>query len=404
MSHSVLSSVASTSRRGRGPLDWIIAKMMARVVAGTLVVRTPRGVTRSAVGKLPGPAVSIDLHRGRAVWRLLLAGDIGFAEAYMDGDWSTPDLPALLEFGALNQDAIGVDGSRAARVLQRLWHRASANTRAGSRRNIRAHYDIGNQFYTTWLDRGMTYSAAIYADPAQSLEQAQDEKLARIIDLLALRGSERVLEIGCGWGSLAERITARGCHLTGLTLSREQHDYALARLTSAGMADRADMRLQDYRDTEGRFDRIVSIEMLEAVGAEYWPAYFACIRDRLAAGGHAVLQFISIAEDRFAAYRDGADFIQRHIFPGGMLPSVPAMQVEATRAGLVMETAVTFAPGYAATLAAWRRRFLGAWPTLCEQGFDERFRRKWEYYLAYCEAGFRTGILDVGLYVVRAQE
>ncbi len=403
MSHSTLSHAVPTGRRRYRRLHWVLQRLLSRLVAGTLTLRLPDGTTLRGTGARPGPAASIELHRWRTVRRFLLGGDNGLAEAYMDADWSTPDLPALLEFGALNQDAIGAGGGWRARLVRRLLHLASANTRSGSRRNIRAHYDLGNAFYATWLDRSMTYSSAISTAAAHALEEAQEQKLAYIVRLLALSGSERVLEIGCGWGALAERIAARGCHITGLTLSPAQRGHALARLQAAGLAERAELRLQDYRDTSGRFDRIVSIEMLEAVGAEYWPAYFATLRDRMAAGGHAVLQFISIAEDRFAAYRDGADFIQRHIFPGGMLPSVAAMQSEASRAGLVLETALTFAAGYAATLAAWRRRFLAAWPVLREQGFDEAFRRKWEYYLAYCEAGFRTGILDVGLYVVRPE-
>lgn len=397
MSQTVLSPAARRS----GLTGWLLERLLARITAGRITVQLPDGTTRAAAGAAPGPQAELALHRWRAVRRLLLEGDTGFAEAYMDGDWTTPDLAGLLSFGAVNMGAIGVDGSLAVRLLRRLDHLRRANTRPGSRRNIRAHYDIGNDFYAAWLDAGMTYSAAYYEHDRQSLEAAQSAKLDRVADALALAGGEHVLEIGCGWGSLAERLIGRGCRVTGLTLSPAQLAYATARLSRAGLLGRAALRLQDYRDVTETFDRVVSVEMLEAVGEAYWPVYFARIASALAPGGIAVLQFISIAEPRFAAYRSGVDFIQKHVFPGGLLPSVAAVRTEAGRAGLAMETVTQFAAGYATTLAEWRRRFHAAWPGLRTQGFDERFRRKWEYYLAYCEAGFRTGLLDVGIYRLR---
>ncbi len=401
MSEATFPPVPRVRPQGIRPMRWLLARLLSRVVAGEITVMLPDGQMRHGAGRSPGPRASVVLHRWRAVRRLVLGGDTGFAEAFIDGDWSTPDLPALLCFGAVNQDAIGVDGSRAVRLLRRLGHRRRANTCAGSRRNIPAHYDIGNEFYAAWLDAGMTYSAALFTHPGQRLEAAQDCKLDAVIAALDLTGRERVLEIGCGWGSLAERIAARARHVTGLTLSPAQLNYANARLDDAGLGARAELRLQDYREVAGQFDRIVSVEMLEAVGEAYWPEFFGRIAACLAPGGVAVLQFISIADARFAAYRDGVDFIQKHIFPGGMLPSVPVLHAVTARAGLTMQAVRTFAPGYAATLAHWRTRLHAAWPALRGQGFDERFRRKWEYYLAYCEAGFHTGLLDVGIYRLR---
>jgi cyclopropane-fatty-acyl-phospholipid synthase len=376
------------------------------LAAGHLTIVTPSGDRIGNDARSPGPEATLVLHNWRLVRRLLAEGQIGFAEAYMDGDWTSPDLAALIELFALNQDALNrtLMGTRFSRLLVRLQHRKRANTRRGSRRNIEAHYDLGNDFYAAWLDRDMSYSSAFYAPEAGtgqalSLEAAQRAKQDLVMSRLALAGGEHVLEIGCGWGGLAERlIVENGCHVTGLTLSPSQLDHARARLEQAGLAGRHDLRLQDYRDVEGRFDRIVSIEMLEAVGAEYWPVYFARLRQCLARSGRAVLQVITIAERYYDSYRRDPDFIQRHIFPGGMLPSVGVLRTQIEEAGLTLRSVQHFGDSYAATLAEWQRRFQLAWPRLRGLGFDDGFKRKWEYYLAYCEAGFRAGSIDVGLY------
>ncbi len=398
MSQTMTSPALPARRARRLSFAWLAERLLARMVAGRLSVRLPDGRTLTAAGAAPGPEATVILQRWRPLRRLLIEGDIGFAEAYVDGDWTTPDLAALLEVGARNQNAIGFDAGFAVRLLRRLAHRRRDNTRSGSRRNVRAHYDIGNEFYREWLDSGMTYSSALYTRNDESLEDAQVAKLDAMIAALSLAGGEQVLEIGCGWGSLAERLAARGASVTGLTLSPAQRAYATARMAASGFAAGVELRLQDYRDVTGRFDRIVSVEMLEAVGEAYWPTFFRRLAMCLVPDGIGVLQFISIAEDRFDAYRAGVDFIQAHIFPGGLLPTVTAMQREAERAGLVLETVTQFAASYAATLAEWRRRFHAAWPRIAARGFDERFRRKWEYYLAYCEAGFRSGLLNVGIY------
>jgi cyclopropane-fatty-acyl-phospholipid synthase len=376
--------------------------LSSRLTHGTLTVTTPSGMRVGNPGSGPGPDAELVLHKWRALRRLLFGGDMGLAEAYLDGDWDSPDVAKLIELAALNADVTEphFNGSMMSRFLRRLGHARRANTRSGARRNIEAHYDLGNDFYRTWLDEGMTYSSALFAQPGMTLEDAQRAKQDRVIEMLGVGRGARVLEIGCGWGGLAEALVQRaGAHVTGVTLSPAQMGYAQTRL--AGQA--ADIRLQDYRDLDGSFDAVVSIEMLEAVGAAYWPDFFARLNASLKPGARAVLQVISIAEDRFDTYLRRPDFIQRHIFPGGMLPTVEIMRREIGQAGLQLVSLESFGQSYAATLAEWHRRFELAWSDLRTQGFDERFRRKWRYYLQYCEGGFRAGAIDVGLYTVVKQ-
>jgi cyclopropane-fatty-acyl-phospholipid synthase len=382
----------------------LLTKVLSRLKAGRITVITPSGDRIVYTAAMSGPEATVALKNWRPVRWLLSKGDLGFAESYMRLDWSSPDLTALLELAAHNMDSLdpALSGASRFRLFRRFLHARAANTRRGSRRNIAAHYDLGNAFYERWLDQGMSYSSALYGDPSQPLEAAQAAKQDRVIERLELSGRETVLEIGCGWGGLAERILQHGARrLTGLTLSVEQLAHARDRLSRAGLGNRADMRLQDYRDASGTFDRIVSIEMLEAVGMEFWPAYFDTLRARLAQGGLAVLQVITIAKPRFETYRNTVDFIQRYIFPGGMLPSDEVVRAEAGRAGFVLKSVENFGGSYALTLAEWRRRFHDAWPAIEKIGFDTRFRQMWDYYLAYCEAGFRTGQLDVGLYTIQ---
>lgn len=363
-------------------------------------MRTPEGATLRFAGREQGPVAELELARWRPLYRLALGGALGFAESCMDGDWSSPDLATFLEWAACNEQDIDVPGGLAPfRLMNRLLHGARRNTRRGSRRNIAAHYDLGNEFYHQWLDTGMSYSSARYTSGAETLERAQDAKIDRILDQLDLRGGENVLEIGCGWGALAEAlIRQHGCRVTGLTLSEQQLAYAQQRLAASAHNGSASLRLQDYRDVDGQFDRIVSIEMIEAVGQDNWTRYFGVLRDRLKRGGLAVLQAITIEDARFESYRRSPDFIQRYIFPGGMLLTPSAVRNHVQQAGLILEHAEHFAASYARTLAEWQRRFEAAWPRIAELGFDMRFRRMWEYYLAYCQAGFRMGAIDVGLY------
>lgn len=387
----------------RRPLRRLLSRLLRGMACGTLVIELPDGARVEGRGAAAGPHAAITLHRWRPLARMLLRGDIGFAESYRDGDWSSPDLTALLEFGIRNEAGWGkvFDASAPARWAGRLLHRARANTRRGSRQNISFHYDMGNDFYAQWLDPELVYSSALYATGDETLEAAQAAKLQRIVDLLGLTPDAKVLEIGCGWGALALAIAEQGARVTGLTLSSEQLAHAHRRVAMAQREDQIDLRLQDYRDVTGRFDRIVSIEMLEAVGERYWPTYFDTLRERLAPGGVAVVQVITIADAHFDHYRRTPDFIQRFIFPGGMLPSVSALQSQADRAGLTLHCDVSFGLSYAATLAEWRRRFLAAWPAIEPMGFDTKFKRLWEYYLCYCEAGFLAGRVDVGLFTLR---
>jgi cyclopropane-fatty-acyl-phospholipid synthase len=380
-----------------------LTKILSRLQKGRIIVQTPAGYCVGYTAKEPGPEATIILHNWRPVRWLLWKGDLGFAESYMEGDWSTPDLTAFLELAAVNVESLDADimGSGLVRALRKFKHARASNTKRGSRRNIASHYDLGNEFYARWLDTGMTYSSALYTEPGQSLEAAQTAKQDLVLDRLALNGGERVLEIGCGWGGLAERVLERGAsEITCLTLSTEQRAYAKDRLANAGLADRSDIRLQDYRDVPGKFDRIVSIEMLEAVGQEFWPTYFDTLNARLTDDGIAVLQVITISEARFQSYQQGVDFIQRYIFPGGMLPSKEIMDEQIARAGFETRSLQTFGLSYGHTLADWNRRFQDAWPAIQTFGFDKRFKHMWEYYFSYCEAGFKTGILDVGLYCI----
>lgn len=385
------------------PTPWLLRRLLPRLDFGQIAIEVPGGQQIVLRGDRPGPEAALVLHRWRALRRLLTGGDLGFAEAYIDGDWSSPDLLGLLDLAARNADAIG-GGLRAllpVRLIHRLRHLLNANTAKGARRNISFHYDLGNDFYRPWLDPLMIYSSALYRTPGQTLEQAQEEKLRRIVELLSPVAGDEVLEIGCGWGALALRLAGQQTRTTGVTLSTEQLGFAQALAAQAGLADRCQFELKDYRRISGRFDRIVSIEMLEAVGQRYWPVYFAKLRELLAPHGRAVLQVITIDEARFEGYRSTTDFIQRHVFPGGMLPTRSAIVREAEAAGLEVVGMEAFGESYARTLEEWRRRFLRAWPQMQALGVDLRFRRLWDYYLCYCAAGFRAAWIDVGLYVLR---
>jgi cyclopropane-fatty-acyl-phospholipid synthase len=375
-----------------------ICRWAERIAVGHLTMRFPDGQERRFLGDERGPTATIQLNNSQPVRRLLSGGALGFSRAYLDGDWETPDLGAVLELVAANDQVwrpVTLAGPLRAAIAF-LQHRLRRNSRAGSRRNIAFHYDLGNEFYRLWLDETMTYSSALYTQPDMTLADAQREKYRRILTALNIGPDDHVLEIGCGWGGFAEiAIRETGCRVTGLTLSREQATFARERLQREGLADRADIRLQDYRDCSGSFDKIVSIEMFEAVGEENWPTYFERVRALLAPGGEALVQTITIAEDRFAAYRRNADFIQTYIFPGGMLPSFTAFQEQAATAELAVEDEFRFGQDYARTLLAWDRDFRANWSAVAKLGFDQRFFRMWHYYLHYCAVGFRTGRIDV---------
>ncbi|HWU13724.1 MAG TPA: cyclopropane-fatty-acyl-phospholipid synthase family protein, partial [Caulobacter sp.] len=371
--------------------------------AGDLTFVLPSGKPLRIVGKAPGPDAVIRIHDYRFIRRALAAGDIGFAEGYMAGEWDTPDLSAVLEAFSLNFDRLTalVRGNPLMQAVNKLYHLFHRNDRQGSKKNIHAHYDLGNAFYSRWLDPSMTYSSALYETPDQPLDQAQRAKYAALARSIDLKPGQHVLEIGCGWGGFAE-FAARevGAQVTGVTISQAQHDFAKKRLFDQGLAEKVQIRLIDYRDVEGQFDSVASIEMFEAVGEEYWPTYFGKIREVLSPGGRAGLQIITIRDELFARYRTHTDFIQRYVFPGGMLPSEARLKQETDAAGLAWTGVNRFGQNYADTLAEWATRFEAAWDDIKGQGFDERFRRLWRFYLSYCEAGFRTertNVIQLGL-------
>ena len=360
---------------------------------GRLAFVLPSGRTLQIEGRKSGPDARLIVRDFRFVSRVLAAGDIGFGEGFMAGEWDTPDLSALLEAFTANLDRLTrlMDGNFFVRAVNSLLHSLNRNNKRGSRRNILAHYDLGNAFYSRWLDPSMTYSSARYERPGQSLSEAQRNKYASLARQIGLGPDNHVLEIGCGWGGFAEFAAGEvGAKVTGITISPSQFEFARKRLFEQGLADKADIRLVDYRDVEGRFDRVASIEMFEAVGEEYWPLYFQKIHEVLSPGGRAGLQIITIRDELFEGYRSRADFIQKYIFPGGMLPSETRLRQETDRAGLEWSDIVRFGQNYADTLAEWASRFEGAWDDIKGLGFDEKFRRLWRFYLSYCEAGFRT--------------
>jgi cyclopropane-fatty-acyl-phospholipid synthase len=378
------------SRRAR-----TLREIGTRLKVGTLHLILPNGESLTFHGSEPGVEATFHVHRARVMRRFLVGGHLAFGEAYIDGDWDSPDVAALLIYFLQNEPFFGLEGSWWVRLLQRIAHRLRDNSRRRARDNIAAHYDLGNAFYERWLDPSMTYSAARFEPAECDLEAAQINKYRRIADLADIRPGHRVLEIGFGWGGFAQYAAERGASVVGLTLSRAQLDYAQARLARAGLADRVELRLQDYRDATGCYDRIVSIEMIEAVGEPYWPIYCTKLRELLAPDGRAALQAILIDEARWAIYRASPDFIQRYVFPGGMLPTPARLRAELERTGLRWLEDHRFGADYARTLSLWRERFQAAWPEIMPLGFDERFRRLWRYYLSYCEAGFAFGSIDV---------
>ena len=376
----------------------VLLGAMSQIRCGRLRVTTADGHEHEFEGAESGPCAAIHLHDPAALRKVFTRSDLGFAEAYMEGAWDTPDLASLLELGAVNEDSLAavLATHPLVQVLQFLRHRLRRNSRRGSRRNIEYHYDLGNDFYRLWLDPGMTYSSAIFEHPGQSLGQAQQNKYRRLIERLGIGAADHVLEIGCGWGGFAVQAARdTGCRVTGITLSREQLAYARERVQREGLADRVELRLQDYRDVGERFDHIASVEMFEAVGERYWPVFFRTVHDRLRPGGRAALQVITIDDAHFEGYRSRADFIQRYIFPGGMLPSPRLFAEHSRAAGLSVADAAFFADDYARTLACWDERVQAQSAGIARLGFDNRFLRMWRYYLAYCEAGFRTRRVDL---------
>ncbi len=382
----------------------VLLGWFTRLRRGRLDGSLPSGRAFVIQGAEPGINGTMHLHKPlRMMSRIITRGSVGFAESYMAGEWSSPDLPHLLELMLRNEDAFSarMDPSWVHRLRLSLHHHKRRNTQRGSRRNIAEHYDLGNEFYRHWLDETMTYSAAVFDSPDQPLADAQRNKYQQLLNAIHARPGDHILEIGCGWGGFAIEAAKRGMQVTGLTLSSEQLAWARRSVEQAGVSDLVELRLEDYRDTTGRFDHAVSIEMLEAVGEAYWPAYFQMLRDRVKPGGHIGLHGITIAEDRFDEYKRSPDFIQRYIFPGGMLPTPERLSKESQRAGLDPVESTGLGQHYAQTLLQWDTRFAQVRSTIEQLGFDERFINMWRYYLAYCYAGFRTGTIDVKRLVLR---
>ena len=382
-----------------------VMRLLQKLRHGSLTLQLPDGsMQRFGQGDLPH--ATLNLHNWKVCAAALKSGDIGFAESFIAGDWSTPNLVDLLRVLVRNRDEVEsvIYGTWVGRLLYRVKHLLNRNTRSNSQKNIHAHYDLGNAFYNLWLDETKNYSSALFnGDYSQPMVQAQNAKVRRALDQARVKAGDRVLEIGCGWGALAEMATVeRNALVTGVTLSSEQLSFAQERLQRLGKADQADLRLQDYRDiTDAPFDAICSIEMVEAVGREYWPTYFATVSKLLKPGGHACVQSIVIDDALFERYLGSTDFIQQYIFPGGCLPCPTEFRRQAQVAGLEVVEELAFGHDYAETLKRWRESFMVQRAQVLKTGFDQRFLHIWEFYLAYCEAAFMEDNIDVVQYTLR---
>lgn len=375
-----------------------VVRFATGLEAGSLVLEMPNGEVYKVVGNKPGPAAELVVHDYNFASRLFKRGDIGVAEGYMAEEWSSPDVTMFLELFCVNQGLISqaIENRRGVKLFLKLRGWLNRNTRRGSRKNISAHYDLGNAFYRQWLDPTMTYSSAVFESGQEDLSTAQTQKYRALATETGFQSSDEVLEIGCGWGGFAEFAAMEiGCNVTALTISQEQFEFAKERVFKAGLNEKVNIKFQDYRDEEGQYDRIASIEMFEAVGEQYWPVFFERMKRCLKPGGTAGLQIITIQDRFFESYRNEMDFIRRYIFPGGMLPSPLILKSLGDEADLQMVSERVFGHDYAKTLQIWRERFDEAWPTIMPLGFDQRFKHLWRYYLHYCEAGFRSENIDV---------
>lgn len=373
------------------------------IKAGRLDIQIPDGRVFRISGTEPGPAAVMEVRHPNLFSRVVRDGELGFAEAYMDEWWTTPDLQALLDLLLLSNDEIREDlpGMAFVRLYERLRHWLRSNSKLQAKKNISAHYDLGNDFYGLWLDDTMSYSSALFKTGQEDMETAQTQKYESMCDIIGVKEQHHILEIGCGWGGFAEHAAkTRGAKVTGLTISQEQHDFAKKRMFEAGLNDRVEIVMRDYRDETGKYDGIASIEMFEAVGEKYWPTYFSCVKNRLNSGAIAGLQIITVADHIFESYRKSVDFIQKYIFPGGMLPSMEALNRQTENSGLHVTELLNFGDSYSETLRRWHKDFEESWDQVQTLGFDERFRRMWNFYLASCAACFRgqtTDVIQIGL-------
>ncbi len=377
-----------------------VVRALAKLQQGSVRVTIPEGKTIEYIAPQPGPHAEATFHNWGVVRRILSHGSLGIAESYIEGEWDSPDVTSFLQMFLLNSYGGGAESffnrNPLLNLLSKFGHYLNRNSKTGAKRNIAAHYDLGNEFYTQWLDPSMTYSSAIFRDGANSLEEAQEAKYRSLVKLTDIQPDHHVLEIGCGWGGFAEFVASNiGARVTCLTISQEQLNFARERMNRAGLGHLVDIKFLDYRDETGKYDRIGSIEMFEAVGESYWPSYFDQLHKCLKPGGRAGLQVITIREEDYEAYRAQPDFIQKYIFPGGMLPSAEILSQLGNNHQLAEVASRAFGTDYAATLEAWRLKFWEKWPTIKPLGFDERFKRIWEFYFHYCEAGFKAESINV---------
>lgn len=392
---------ALTTTRGQTGLPRYFStafEVARRLNHGRMDFVLPDGRRFRAEGRRPGLVAELHIDNPDTFARLIREGDLGFCDAYLEGWWSTPDLQAFMDLIHEDNESVydGYPGMGFVRAYERLRFWLQSNSRAQARKNISYHYDLGNEFYRLWLDDTMTYSSAIFESGQESLEKAQIRKYETMVDQMGAQPGDHVLEIGCGWGGFAEYAAKeRGLRVTGLTISEEQYRYAVERIASAGLSDRVTFKLQDYRDETGVYDGIASIEMFEAVGETYWPVYFETVKNRLKPGRNATLQIITVLDRRFEMYRRGVDFIQKYIFPGGMLPGPSVLRAEVERAGLRVARSIEFGESYSITLRRWHETFNDRWDAVALLGFDERFRRMWNYYLTSCASTFSSGNCDV---------
>ncbi|MEY8830790.1 class I SAM-dependent methyltransferase [Sedimentitalea sp. XS_ASV28] len=369
-----------------------------RMQCGRLDIHLDDGRVFRAEGPEPGPVAELHVHHPDLFARLVREGDLGFCDAYLENWWSTPDLQAFMDLVHLGNDTIydGFPGMSLVRAYERLRFWLRRNHREQARKNISYHYDLGNEFYGLWLDDTMTYSSALFTTGQESLEMAQTAKYASMLDQMQARPGDHILEIGCGWGGFAEYAAReRGMRVTGLTISAEQLKYARERIEKAGLSEQVTFKMQDYRDETGTYDGIASIEMFEAVGEKYWPVFFNTVRERLKPGGNATLQIITVADRRWEVYKRGVDFIQKYIFPGGMLPAPSILRQHIEKADLTVARSIEFGPSYDLTLRRWHQTFNEKWDEIARLGFDERFRRMWNFYLTSCAAAFDSSNVDV---------
>ena len=390
-----------TTTEGQSNLPRYFAAIFERLQAlevGQLDIKLSDGRVFRVVGREPGPAADLIIHNDDSFTRLIREGDLGFSDAYLEGWWSTSDLQDFMDLVHLGYEPVydGFPGSALIRAYEQFRFWLQRNHRTQARANISYHYDLGNDFYALWLDDTMTYSSAIFETGQESLEAAQTAKYASMVDQMGVKPGDHVLEVGCGWGCFAEYAAReRGLRVTGLTISEEQLKFARERIEKAGLSGQVELRMQDYRDCKGEFDGIASIEMFEAVGEKYWPAYFKMIRDRLRPGARATLQIITVGDHRWEVYKRGVDFIQKHIFPGGMLPAPKILREQVENAGLQIVKSLEFGDSYDQTLRRWHHTFNDRWDEVAAMGFDDRFRKMWNFYLTSCASAFRAGTCDV---------